>query len=153
MKRQPFTRLFVPILVLLLGLNFGCGTAKTVVHTTTSVIQKIKPEKPYLIKKIMVFPPIDLSGLPAGKAAQATADFVEILKKSPRLSIYPPPEGWSLPMEIKKPEYGVAYYNPKIAEMAKDRNMNALMAAFLPPIETLQRQGRGMAVSLRYGCL
>jgi len=140
MRRRHFTRL-LSILILLLGLNFGCGTTK-------SVIQKVTPEKPYLIKKIMVFPPIDLSGLPAGKAAQATADFVEILKQSPRLSVYTPPEGWSLPMEIKKPEYGVAYYDPKIAEMARDRNMNALMAAFLPPIEN--SKGRAGVWPFRY---
>jgi len=135
MRRRYFTRLLLPILILLLGLNFGCGTAKSVVHTTTSVIQKIKPEKPYLKKKIMVLPPIDLSGLPAGKAAQTTADLVEILKQSPQLAIYTPPEGWSLPKEVKRPQFGVAYYNPEIVKIARDKNMNALMAAFLPPIE------------------
>jgi hypothetical protein len=141
MTRRPFTRLLFPILILLLAMTFGCGTTK-------SVIQKIKPEKAYLKKKIMVLPPIDLSGLPAGKAAQTTADLVEILKQSPQLAIYTPPEGWSLPKELKRPDFGVAYYNPAIAEVAKKYNMNALMAAFLPLIET--SKGRAGVWPLRY---
>ena len=113
-----------------------------------NVIQKIKPETPYLKKKILVLPPIDLSGLPAGKATQTTADLVEILKESPQLSTYTPPKSWSLPIEIKTPKYGVAYYNPAIAEVAKKHNMNALMAAFLPPIET--SKGRAGIWPFRY---
>ncbi len=141
MQRRSFTRLISPILILLLSLNVGCGT-------TQSFIKIFKSDIPYLKKKVMVFPPIDLSGLPAGKAAQTTANLVEMLKQSPQLSIYTPPKGWALPMEIKKPRFGVAYYNPEIAEMAKSKNMNALLAAFLPPIE--QSKGRAGIWPFRY---
>lgn len=141
MRRNHFSSFFSLVLLLLLIFNFGCSTTK-------SIVKKFKSEDPYLKKKIMVFPPVDLSGLPAGKAAQTTADLVEVLKQSPQLSIYTPPKGWALPQEIKKPRFGVAYYNPEIAEMAKSKNMNALLAAFLPPIE--QSKGRAGIWPFRY---
>jgi len=141
MRKNHFIGFLNLVLMLVLMFNFGCGTTK-------SIVKKIKSEDPYLKKKIMVFPPIDLSGFPAGKAAQTTADLVEILKQSPRLSIYTSPKGWALPEEIKRPRFGVAYYNPEIAEMAKNKNMNALLAAFLPPIET--SRGRAGFWPFRY---
>ncbi len=141
MRRNHFTSFLNLALLLFLIFNFGCGTTK-------SIVKKIKSEDPYLKKKIMVFPPIDLSGLPAGKAAQTTADLIEMLKQFPLLSIYTPPKGWALPEEIKKPRFGVAYYDPKIAEMAKNKNMNALLAAFLPPIE--KSKGRAGIWPFRY---
>jgi len=135
MRKHTIYCCFYPIMVMLLIMTLGCGTTK-------SIYKKVKPDKPYLIKKIMVFPPIDLSGLAAGKAAQTTQDFIEILKQSPQLSIHTPPDGWSVPTHIKTPKFGVAYYDPKIAQMARDRNMNVLLAAFLPPIEkTIRRDG------------
>ena len=128
MQRRHFSRLLYPILILLLSLNFGCST-------TRSLFKKIKPDEPCLKKKIMVLPPIDLSGLPTGTAARTSEDFLERLKHSHQLSIYTAPKDWVLPLEIKRPDFGVAYYDPAIAKMAKDKDMNALLAAFLPPIE------------------
>ena len=141
MRRNYFISFINLVLLLLFIFNFGCSTTK-------SIVKIFKSEDPYLKKKIMVFPPVDLSGLPAGKAAHTTADLIEILKKSQQLSIYTPPKGWALPEEIKKPRFGLVYYNPEIAEMAKNENMNALLAAFLPPIE--KSKGRAGIWPFRY---
>ncbi len=133
MLRNHFTRFLNLGLLLFLIFNFGCGTTK-------SIVKKIKSEDPYLKKKIMVFPLIDLSGLPAGKAAHTTADLIETLKQSPQLLIYSPPKGLALPAEVKIPKFGVSYYSPDIVNLAKDKNMNALLAAFLPPVEHAQKK-------------
>ena len=135
MRKHTIYCLLYPIMMMLLVINLGCGT-------TRSLYKKIKPDEPYLIKKIMVLPPIDLSGLPTGKAVQTNEDFAEILKQTPQLSIYTPPQGWSLPAELKAPKFGVAYFDPKIAEMARNKNMNVILAAFFPPIKkTTSRAG------------
>jgi len=112
------------------------------------MIAKIKKENPYLKKKIMVFPPIDHSGLPAGKAAQITESLVDLLKESPRLLFYAPPQDLTLPTEVKTPKFGVAYYDPGLAKMARDKDMNALMAVHLPPIESTR--GRAGIWPFRY---
>ncbi len=129
MQRRYFFGLFYPILLLSLFLNYGCGT-------TSAVVQKIKKKEPYLKKRVMVFPPIDHSGLPPGKAAQIASELINLIKESPGLLLFAPPSDISLPEEIKSPEYGVVYYHPDLAKMARDMNMNAVMAAYLPPIET-----------------
>ncbi len=131
MHKQHFICLFYLILFLLLTLNFGCSSKKIIIK-----------------KKVMVLPPIDLSGLPAGKAAWASKKLVDILKESPHLLIYPPPVDMSLPQEIKAPKYGVTYYDPNIANMAKDLNMNAIMSLLFPPIENIQ--GRAGIWPFRY---
>ncbi len=141
MRRRYFVGILCPILLLLLIMNSGCGT-------TRSMINKVKKEKPSLKKKIMVFPPIDHSGLPSGRAARISEGLVELLKESSNLLFYDLPEDLSLPSEVKKPKFGVAYYHPEIAEMAKVRNMNALMAAHLPPIE--KTKGRAGIWPFRY---
>jgi hypothetical protein len=103
-------------------------------------MKKIKSEDPYLKKKIMVLPPTDLSGLQAGKAANITEDLVKILKQSEQLLLHTTPKGLALPEEITAPKFGVTYFRPEIAKIAKDKNMNALLAAFLPPIEHSQKR-------------
>jgi len=141
MLKQRSVKMFYPILLLFLVMNTGCAT-------TNSMLDKVKREKPSLKKKIMVFPPIDHSGLPPGRAAQATENLVTLLKESPHLLFYAPPEDLSLPSEVKAAKFGVAYYNPELAEMAKNKNMNALMAAYMPPIEVTK--GRGGIWPFRY---
>ncbi len=133
MRRNHFINFLNLVLLFLLIFSFGCGTTK-------SIVKKIKSEDPYLKKKIMVFPPIDLSGLPAGKAAHATSDLIEILKQSPQFLIYTPPQSLALPADVKTPKFGVTCYSPDIVNMAKDKNMNALLAAFLPPVEHTQKR-------------
>jgi len=116
------------------------------------MVNLMKKEKPYLKKKIMVFPPVDHSGLPAGKAAQISDSLVELLKTSPRLLFYTPdqllPENLEMSSEVKTTKFGVAYYHPELAKMAKDENMNALIAAYLPPIEI--NKGRAGIWPFRY---
>lgn len=141
MRTRHIPNLLFPILMLFLSVNSGCGTTK-------SMIGKIKKENPSLKKKIMVFPPIDHSGLPSGKAAQITKSLVELLKESPHLLFYTPPHDLSLPSEVKTPKFGVAYYDPGLSKMARDKNMNALMAAHLPPIESTR--GRAGIWPFRY---
>ena len=145
MHTRHFSSLLCPILLLFLIVSAGCGTTK-------SLVSKVKKEKPYLKKKIMVFPPIDHSGLPSGKAAEISDSLVELLKESPRQLFYSPDdilsENLSLPSEVKTTKFGVAYYHPDLAKMARDKNMNALVAAYLPPIEITQ--GRAGIWPLRY---
>lgn len=134
MRIHSIERLYYPILILIFFLGFGCTTTK-------SVVQKIRPEKTYLKKKVMVFPPIDHSGLPSGRAAQTTSDLFETLKGSHHLLVYPPPENVSLPPEVKTPKFGVIYYDPALAAMARKMNMNAVIAVYLPPMD--MRKGKG----------
>ncbi len=145
MHKRHFISLLCTILLLFLIVSSGCGTTK-------SLVSKVKKEKTYLKKKIMVFPPIDHSGLPSGRAAEISESLVEFLKESPRLLFYTPndilPENLSLPSEVKTTKFGVAYYHPALAKMAKDKNMNALVAAYLPPIEITR--GRGGIWPFRY---
>jgi len=136
MNRHLFVRLLSLLLLLLLIVNLGCGTTKSLVKNTKSLVKKIKPAKPYLKKKIMVFPPIDHSGLPSGSTGQLNVYLVDHLKESPHLLIYEPPKDLNLPSELKSPKFGVAYYHPDIAVMTKNMDMNALIAAFFLPIKT-----------------
>lgn len=100
----------------------------------------------------MVFPPVDHSGLPGGRAAQISNSLVELLKQSPRLLFYNSdellPENLAMPSEVKTTKFGVAYYHPTLAETAKGNNMNALIAAYLPPIEI--NKGRAGIWPFRY---
>jgi hypothetical protein len=124
-------------LVALSFLVFG-----TACSTTKSVVQKIKPEKPLLKKRVMVFSAVDHSGLPIGKAAKVTTDLIDSLKDSDQLLIFPPPEGLSLDKLEKEPQYGIAFDNAALAKMAKDRNMNAVLGVYLPPIQkTKEKRG------------
>ena len=129
MHRHLFVRLLSLLLLLLLIVNLGCGTTK-------SLVKKIKQDKPYLKKKIMVFPPVDHSGLPSGSTAQLNVNLVDRLKESPHLLIYEPPKDLNLPPELKLPKFGVAYYHPDVAVMTKNMDMNGLIAAFFLPIKT-----------------
>ena len=143
MRRQYYFYILFPIILLFLIVNSGCGTTK-------SVVNRMKGEKPYLKKKIMVFPPINHSGLPS-RGTQITESLVGLLKESPHLLFYPPPEALTLPSEAKNNTntFGVAYYcHPDLVKMAKERDMNALIAAYMPPIETIQ--GRGGTWPFRY---
>jgi hypothetical protein len=145
MHKRHFISLLCPIVLLFLIVSSGCSTTK-------SLVSKVKKEKPYLKKKVMVFPPVDHSGLPSGKAAEISESLVALLEESPRLLFYRPDdilsESLSLSSEVKTTKFGVAYYHPALAKMAKDRNMNVLVAAYLPPIETTR--GRAGIWPLRY---
>ncbi len=116
------------ILLLVLFLGLGCTTTK-------SVVQKIRPDKQYLKKKVMVLSPIDHSGFPSEMGSQITSKWVEMLKDTPRLLVYPSPEDAASPSKFKELKFGVVHYDPGIAAKAREMNMNAVISVYLPPIE------------------
>ena len=127
MQKKVISSLGIMLLVLFM-VNFGCST-------TASLIKKVKPDQVHLKKRVIVLPPIDHSGLPSGEAVQVSSNLVEILNSSENLLMFQPPESLQLPEVVKKPQFGVAYYDPQLIETVKEANMNAVLAVYMPPIE------------------
>ncbi len=131
MRKQYFVGIFsLVVLFFLIGI-FGCGIKR-------SLVQKIKPGKPELKKRVMVLPPIDQAELQSGWTAQICADFVELLGQSSHLLLYAPPKDLSWPSGATSPAFGVVNH-PDLVKMAKDLNMDALITGILTPIETTEK--------------
>ena len=128
-----FVGFFHVALFILLVTSVGCGITK-------SMVGAIKSEEPVIKKKIMVFPPINHSGLTQEKAARISTDLTEALKQSPHLLLCNPTEDFSLPSENDIDQYGVVYNRPDMTIRARAMNINGLIAPYLPPIE--QTSGR-----------
>ena len=128
MKRIYCIRSFCLVLSLLLIAIFGCSTTKY-------LVQKIKPDKPDLKKRVMVLPVIDREVPGSERASQITADFVDLLRKSSHLLLYDPPKGLSWPSEIKSSRFG-AVTHPELVKKAEDLGMNAIITGVLEPTQT-----------------
>ncbi|MDY6970903.1 MAG: hypothetical protein SV775_01095 [Thermodesulfobacteriota bacterium] len=127
MKKTYSIRSFFLLLSLALMAGYGCSTTK-------SLVQKIRPEKPVLKKRIMILPLIDLDGPGSERAAQANKGFVALLRKSPSLLLFEPPEGGAF---SSAESYKFGIFTPaNLVKKAYDASMNTLITGILEPIQT-----------------
>ena len=115
-----FFVILIPLAIL------GCNTTKI-------FNQKIKPEKLQLNKQTVVFPFLAHSGFEPSHTAQATENFIDLLKKSPHILAYHPPKGMALSKGIKSAELGVATCYG-LVKKAESLGINALITGVLDHI-------------------
>ena len=132
MRKQYFFLLNFLILSILLIPLFSCGT-------TSSVVQKITPNRPSLKKRLMVAPLIDQAGLGPERTARIAADFVELLRKSPHILIFQTDKAIYRDKGVKSPEFGIVV-PPELVKTARDSGMNALIIMVLSPLEATSRK-------------
>ena len=132
MQGESFPVLFLLVFSFFLILIFGCSTTK-------SVVQKIKPNKDGLRKRVMVLPLIDLAKVGPGESAQINTIFINLLTKSPHFTLHKAPQDMPLPERAQSPETCIATY-PEVLQKAEDLGMNALISGVINPIETTTKK-------------
>ena len=136
MRRQHFLSSASLVLGIFLVLTPGCSTTKSVIEAISpkAVAEKILPTKSGLKKRVMVLPLVDQARLGSGRAAETTASFIKLLRKSPYLLVYQAPESVSLPKGGKQAKLGILT-KPELIKKAEHLDMNALVSGTLNPIE------------------
>lgn len=132
MKKQYVGLLGVILLSLLFGALLSCSTTKT-------VVDKIVTGTPDLKKRVMIAPLVDQAEFGRERTAQISQNFVERLRKSPRLLLFQDPQGINSGRGSKSPEYGIVI-PPELVKRAHDLGMNALIIAVLNPLEATSRK-------------
>lgn len=128
MHRQHLGTLFSLVILLIFIASLGCSV-------TRSVVQKIKPDKPFLKKRVMVLPLIDNAGIGSARTLQITETLIDLLTKSSHLKLYKPPRSISVTSELISPEFGIVA-NTELAKKAEGLRMDVLITGVLNPIET-----------------
>ena len=95
-------------------------------NTTKIFNRKAKPEKIQLNKQTVVFPFLAYAGFEHSHTAQATENFIDLLKKSPHILADHPPKGMELSEGIKSAGLGVATCYDLVNE-AENLGINALI--------------------------
>jgi hypothetical protein len=133
LMRRLFPSRFIPVLLFLFATS-GCS----VIGPGPGLVQS---DLPTLHKRVMVSPLIDLAGVGREEAARIEGEILSLLAKSPRLTLYPAPQGLVLASN-RSPDFGIVTH-PELIKEANALGMNALLSCVLNPVEvTTQRTGR-----------
>ncbi|MCP4665646.1 MAG: hypothetical protein GY849_04690 [Deltaproteobacteria bacterium] len=132
MYRRYVMRLLSLIFCFTLIAALGCGKAKP-------PARDIKPQGSGEVKRVIVLPFIDNSGLGKGTAAQATARFIELLGKSRYVTIQDPPKGMVLPDEASSPKYGIVT-PPQLIKKAEALGLDALITGVIDPVAGITKK-------------
>ena len=132
--QKPYSLLtrFLCLSLLFLPL-FSCGT-------TRSVVQKIRSDNDGLKKRVMIIPLIDRAGFGHDRTARIAADFVGLLRKSPRLLIFQTNKEIIPVIDGEAPGVDVVTPPPELVERMRYLGMNALIIGILNPLETTTKK-------------
>ncbi len=141
MKRHHFSGLFFLVTAIILFAVPGCSTTKSVLEVISpkAVAEKILPTKSGLKKRVMVLPLVDDARLGSGRAAETTASFIKLLRKSPYLLVYQAPEGVPLPKRGRHIKLSILT-NPALIKRAEDLDINTLISGTINPIEITDKK-------------
>jgi hypothetical protein len=111
----------------------GCGF-------TRSSYETLFQGKAGLKRKALVFPFYDQSGAGPAFVSKATDALRTALEASRCVVVHAPPEGLSLPQNVRSPEFGIVT-PPELIHAAESLGMQALVTGVLNPAEVSTRMG------------
>lgn len=118
----------------------GCGTTVALSKKVLPdvVASKVLPGQPVLKKRIMVLPFVDQAQLGPETTKTLSRKFYTLLKESPHLILYEPPDGVFSSMAMRSPQYGIVT-SSKLVDFAEKQGMNAIVVGVLNPVEIITR--------------
>ncbi|MBU0990123.1 MAG: hypothetical protein ABIE47_02190 [Pseudomonadota bacterium] len=131
---------FLTLMPLFIAVN-GCSTTESLTRKVLprSWAEKVLPGQPYLKKRVMVFPLVDQAGLGPETTSELSHKFHDLLKKSPQLLFYEPPDGVFSSLAMSSPQFGVLT-NSRLVDFAEGLGMNDLIIGVINPVEIIIRK-------------
>lgn len=104
------------------------------------VVSRVMPAKrSSLKKKVMVLPLIDQAKIGPTREARITENLKALLRQSPNLLVYDPPESIALPKSDRFPELGLLNH-PELLKRAEYFGMDAVITGVLNPVEATSKK-------------